>query len=82
MSSLTCREFIEFLDDYVRNDLPAGRREAFESHVRGCPDCETYLKTYLETVRLAQSSLGVESADGPPPHDAPEELIRAILRSK
>ena len=74
---LTCREFADFLRAYLEADLPSDQREAFEDHVRICPPCVTYLDTYKETVRLGHCVC--EDGGGPPPADAPEDLIRAIL---
>ncbi|MBW2373083.1 MAG: hypothetical protein JRF70_11140 [Deltaproteobacteria bacterium] len=74
---LTCREFADFLRAYLEADLPSDQWEAFEDHVRICPPCVNYLDTYKETVRLGRCVC--EDGGGPPPADAPEDLIRAIL---
>jgi anti-sigma factor RsiW len=76
---LTCREFVEFLMDYLSNELPAGQRTVFEEHLGDCPDCRAYLRSYEQTVRLEKLACG---CGDPPPADAPEELIRAILAAR
>ena len=81
MPELTCREFIDFLDDYVEGKQGADVRAKFERHLEDCPHCVDYLKTYRDTISLARD---VCSADPslPPPDDVPEELIQAILNSR
>jgi anti-sigma factor RsiW len=74
---LTCREFIDFLDDYLTGDQPAKVRAEFERHLSICPVCVDYLKTYRAAVRLAAASGEQEI-----PADAPEELIQAILAAR
>lgn len=74
---ISCREFVDFLMDYLDGDLPQGQREVFESHLGLCPQCHTYLDTYRETVRLGRTLLC--GADDAPPSDAPDELVQAIL---
>lgn len=77
---LTCREFADFLMAYIDAELPHDQREAFEDHVRICPPCVNYLETYRETVRLGRCLC--EDEDGPPPGDAPEALVAAILAAR
>ncbi len=78
---LSCREFVEFLDDYVEGRLPAERRAVFERHIVLCGDCAKYLDGYRKTLSAARMALrGDESALS----DAalPEDLIRAILAAR
>ena len=51
---IRCRELIEFLMDYVSGELPGGQREEFEKHLRVCPSCVAYVKTYQEAVALGK----------------------------
>jgi anti-sigma factor RsiW len=74
---MTCRQFIEFLLEYIEERLSAEERERFDAHLRICPDCRTYLETYGKTVELAR----LAESDSVPP-DVPEDLIQAILRSR
>jgi anti-sigma factor RsiW len=76
MSRLTCRELIEFLDDYVAESLPASERTRFEDHLGRCPACMRYLRGYQGTLRAVAASYAPESAA---PDDVPEELVSAIL---
>ncbi len=72
----TCRELIEFLDDYVDHRLSLARKLAFEVHLAGCRDCRAYLSSYRATIKLAKASGGAPEAPPMPP-----ELTRAILKS-
>jgi anti-sigma factor RsiW len=76
---MNCREFTDFLDDYLFGNLAPAERAEFDRHLAECPFCVAYLATYRETIRLGRDAL---SADAPAPADAPEELIQAILKSR
>jgi anti-sigma factor RsiW len=77
---MTCRELTDFLGDYVDGDLPAAERTRFEEHLDLCPDCRTYLRNYVDTIRLGKAACAED-------HDAvgdevPEELVQAILAAR
>jgi anti-sigma factor RsiW len=72
-----CREFVEFLDDYVSRMLPEAERKAFDAHLAACPSCVAYMKTYQATVRAGRRVF--TSREGSAPGDVPEELVRAVL---
>jgi anti-sigma factor RsiW len=75
---MNCREFTEFLHEYLFGELPDLERAEFEKHLAECPWCVRYLDSYRKTIRLAKSA----SEGEPPPADAPEELIQAILSAR
>lgn len=77
---LTCREFVEFLDDYLSRSLPAEQRAAFDAHLATCPSCVNYTKTYLDALRVARAAFGCpeEAASA----QVPEELVEAILQAR
>jgi anti-sigma factor RsiW len=77
---MNCREFTEFLNDYLFGDLPPDERAEFERHLEECPWCVRYLDSYRKTIRLARGLADLEQS--PPPAEAPEELIQAILRAR
>ena len=78
---MNCREFTEFLHEYLSGNLPAGERAEFDKHLGECPWCVAYLDSYKKTIQLEQAAFP-EPESAPPPADAPEELIQAILRSR
>jgi anti-sigma factor RsiW len=77
---VTCREFIDFIIDYVSGDLRPDVSSAFEHHIVDCPDCHRYLTQYQTTVADGRQAFADEGDDVP--HDVPEALIQAILRSR
>ena len=77
---ISCREFVDFLMQYLDEELSPETRASFESHLGDCPPCEVYLDQYRETVALGRKVC--EDLDGPVPGDVPERLIEAILAAR
>jgi len=77
---VTCREFVEFLYDYLLGGLGAERTADFNAHLAACPSCVAYMKTYEASVRMGRTALA--PADDPLPGDVPEALVRAILAAR
>lgn len=50
--TLTCREVIDLLTDYVEDALPEQERRRVEAHLASCDGCTTYLEQMRETIRL------------------------------
>lgn len=75
---MTCREFIDFLDDYLSEALPADRRAAFDRHLSACVDCRNYLASYKHAVRLGKAAFAA-APEQDVPGDVPEGLLKAIL---
>lgn len=80
MTSLTCRELIQFLDDYFAGSLPPPQKAVFDRHLSICQACKDYLKTYADTVELVRRACD-ESHSKSVAADVPEDLIRAILNA-
>jgi anti-sigma factor RsiW len=78
--SITCRQFIEFLDDYLEGGQPAEVRAEFESHFRICPACRDYLRMYQDTITLGKEAF--RDPDGPVPQSVPEDLVQAVLKAR
>ena len=51
-TSLTCKDAIEILADFLDRTLPAAAAETLEQHLHDCPPCVAYLKTYRKTREL------------------------------
>ncbi|HKA55643.1 MAG TPA: zf-HC2 domain-containing protein [Candidatus Binatia bacterium] len=77
---MTCREFVDFLPEYVSGTLAARGHVECERHLAGCPDCSAYLQSYRETIKLGKAALA--DPEAPVPAEIPEELVRAILASR
>jgi anti-sigma factor RsiW len=76
---MKCREFVEFIMEYLDGTLGDSERRVFEGHVELCPACVNYLETYRETVRLGSKLCGSDDDVSP---DVPEELVQAILAAR
>ena len=77
---MTCREFADFLADYLSGELASDSRKAFEEHLRLCVNCQRYIAGYKETVKLGKAAFADE--DAAIPAQVPDELVQAILRAK
>ena len=77
---MTCREFADFIADYLSNELAADTRAAFDHHLARCPNCKTYLAGYEETVKLGKRAFADDEAAVP--SAVPEELVQAILSAR
>jgi anti-sigma factor RsiW len=77
---VTCREFADFIMDYLTGELPADTREPFERHLSRCANCHEYLAQYAHTVKAGR--LAFRHPDDDVPADVPEDLIKAILASR
>lgn len=80
MIRITCREFIEFLWQYLSDELSPEEREKFDDHLTRCAPCVRYLQSYQETVKIGKIALAPTAE--PVPTEVPEELIQAILSSR
>ena len=77
---MTCREFADFMMDYLSGELPAERRAQFEQHLSLCDNCRKYLTSYEETVKLGKAAF--DDDKGAVAADVPEELVNAILAAR
>lgn len=79
MQHMTCKQLIEFLDEYHSGDLDSGTRAAFDSHLNACRACRDYLYTYRETITLARMTNA--NFDDLVPKSVPDELVRAVEKA-
>ena len=75
---ITCRELVDFLTDYVEDELPRPERQRFDEHLGACPECVDYVDSYRTTIELGQ----LLCTDDSPPPEMPEELTLAILAAR
>jgi anti-sigma factor RsiW len=78
---MNCREFIDFLMDYLDGELPDAQRRVFDQHLQHCPPCVRYLESYRQAIRLGQQSLHSEEPAALPP-GVPERLLEAIRKAR
>jgi len=76
---ITCREFEEFIVEYLEGGLTEQQRRVFEIHLRVCRECREYLAAYKAGIEAARQ--GLAEPAGPKIDDAPDDLVKAILAS-
>jgi anti-sigma factor RsiW len=76
---VTCREFAEFIADYLSGELSVETRAQFERHLNACSNCVAYLSNYRDTIALGRA---FADDDGAVPGDVPDDLVKAILASR
>jgi anti-sigma factor RsiW len=47
----TCKQIADLLLAYINDELSPYRRRSFKAHLRACPDCVRFLRTYKKTIR-------------------------------
>ena len=77
---MTCREFADFMMDYLSEELSSESRARFDRHLGVCTNCRNYLTSYEETIKLGRKAFEDEEASLPA--DVPEALVRAILAAR
>jgi hypothetical protein len=78
--TMTCKDFIEFLHEYLSGELAPAQQVRFEEHLSICESCVAYLSNYEDTMKLAK--LALCDPEGPLPGEVPEELVAAILAAR
>ena len=77
---MKCREFAEFMAEYLSGELEVETTTVFERHLGRCVNCTTYLSNYRDTIRLGRHAFADDEAEVP--ENVPEDLIKAILASR
>ena len=77
---MTCREFADFMMDYLSGELSSESRAEFEYHLSLCSNCRMYLASYRESVKLGKRAFDDE--DDALPAEVPEQLVNAILAAR
>ena len=77
---MTCRELVDFLADYVADELGAAERARFDGHLADCPECVAYLNGYRATIRLGKGAFA--EPEDPVPDTVPERLVQAIVAAR
>jgi len=50
--TITCKELVELVTDYLEGKLPENTKVVFEEHLKGCRGCTNYLEQIQQTIRL------------------------------
>ncbi len=74
---LTCKEFDEFMTDYLEGGLPVWQKYMCWLHVKMCRECAYFVRQYRRVVALGQSAF--DSPDEAVPDSVPEELVQAAI---
>jgi len=78
LSAKTCKEITALIGNYLADRLTPGLKREFERHLRLCPDCVNFLRTYKKTVAL--SAALQPSALPPRVRDNVLEFLRKKMR--
>ena len=74
---LTCKEFDDFMVDYLDGDLTAWQKFMCWLHVKMCRECAHFIQQYQKVIKLGRSAF--DTPDDRVPDSVPEELIEAAL---
>ncbi len=77
---MTCKDFIEFLHQWLDGELPEAQELLFEEHLSLCSSCVAYLSNYQDTLSLAKGAFC--DPEGPVPDEVPEDLVEAVLAAR
>lgn len=73
---ITCREFNEFIFDYTEGLLSDQQVALFERHMKLCPMCRNFMKTYVATFKAGKAFFPYD--DNEVSSEVPEGLLNAI----
>ena len=77
---ITCREFEDFLIDYLDGTLSSKQRLVFEFHLKLCREYRDYLAAYQRAIEFTQHVF--RDPEAALPKEVPEDLVRAVLAAK
>lgn len=78
--SITCRELVELVSDYIDGALSPYDQERFEAHLQLCEPCVTYIEQMRRTIE-ATGHVTQESLP-PPAREAMLETFRTWKRER
>jgi anti-sigma factor RsiW len=73
----TCRDTAKLLLDYVEGTLEPEKRRKLDAHLADCPECQAFLATYRDTIRLTRGALPPESEMPPELRDRLVQFLKA-----
>ncbi len=69
---LTCKEFLQELNDYLDEVVDIQLRQRIEAHITECPNCFVILDTTKKTIQVYK---------GMQPQTLPEEVHARLLKA-
>jgi predicted anti-sigma-YlaC factor YlaD len=73
MSLLTCKQFLDELNDYLDDTVEAEARRELEEHLTECPNCWVICDTTKKTIQIYK---GMEPQPVPP--EVQSRLVDAV----
>lgn len=70
MSSLTCKDFLTELNDYLDNSVDKEVRQQLEKHVNECPNCWVVVDTTQKTLQVFKNT---------EPQEVPQEVQNRLM---
>ena len=77
---MTCRDFADFLDQFLERSLPLELTRQIDEHLKICADCQHYLDSYRQAGEAARAALG--AADDAVAARLPHGLVKALLAAR
>ena len=77
---ITCRQFEEFIIEYLEGGLTDHQRRLFEIHLKVCRECREYLAAYKTSLEAAKRSFPDDATSLP--DEVPEDLVAAVVASR
>ena len=74
---MTCRDFADFLLDYVEGDAARRHAPALRRAHGHLPRLRAYLQHYTETIKAGRLAMADDL-----PADVPDDLVSAILKAR
>ena len=78
---MTCRRFIEMIDEYLAASSSDDDRAECEAHLVKCPYCRDYLKTYRDTIGLLTDALA-KTPDAEVSPEVAQTLVKAVMEAR
>ncbi len=78
---ITCREFEDFMIDYLESELPNRQKFEFELHLKVCRECRDYMAAYKRVIEVS-NKVTMASDDGDDLPEVPEDFIKAVLAAR
>ena len=74
---LTCKQFDDFMVDYLEGGLPVWQKYMCWLHIKMCRECAHFIQQYRKAVALGKNAF--DSPDEAVPDSVPEELVKAAM---